>query len=329
MASFLANRRSFLIGAGGAALALAAPKGAAAQTFPEKPVRVVVPFPPGGALDALARIISQKMGEDLGQQFVIDNRPGATGHTGSEVVARSAPDGYTLLFTASSTQVVSPHMMRLNYNPLEELVPVGLAAVLDNIIVVHPSVPARTLPELIAHAKANPGRISFASTGVGSNLHLAGEMLNMMAGIEMVHVPYSSPQMMPDLLSGRVQLLVGNIPQVQQQIQTGSLRPIAATSARRLPAFPDLPTVAETLPGYEVIAWGMLMAPARTPAPVIATLNTALRQALDSPPVREAFARQQFEPRALTPEESLRFMREQSDNWARIIREARIPPISQ
>lgn len=325
MTSFKPSRRELIAIAGTMALASGA---ARAQAYPDRPVKVVVPFPPGGALDVLARIVSQKMGEELRQQFVIENRPGATGHVGSELVARAAADGYTLLFTASSTQVVSPHLMRLNYRPLEELVPVGLAAVLDNIIVVHPSLPAQSFAEFLTYARSNPNRITYASTGVGSNLHLAGEMLNIMGGIRMRHIPYSTPQMMPDLLSGRVQLLVGNIPQVAQHIRAGTLRPLAATSARRLAAYPDLPTVAETLPGYEVIAWGMLMAPSATPAPVIAQLNEALRRALASAEVRDAFSRQQFEPRALSPEESSAFMRDQSDRWARVIREANIPPVN-
>ncbi len=322
------GRRRIVVGLGAllGAVLLAGPAGA--QNYPDRPVKVVVPFPPGGALDVLARIVSEKMATELKQQFVIENRPGATGHVGSEVVARSTPDGYTLLFTASSTQVVSPHLMKLNYNPLEELVPVGLAATLDNIIVVHPSVPARSLQEFIAYAKDNPTRIAYASTGVGSNLHLAGEMLNIMASIKMRHIPYSTPQMMPDLLSGRVQLLVGNIPQVQQYIANGSLRAIAATSDKRLAKYPDLPTVAESLPGYHVIAWGMLMAPGKTPSPVLATLNAALQRALATPEVRDAFAKQQFDPAPMSAAQSLTFMREQSDRWGKVIREAKIEPIS-
>lgn len=331
MSDMISTRRKLMHA--GAALALAAivsaplASTASAQQYPTKPIKVVVPFPPGGALDVLTRIIAQKMSEDLKQQLVIENRPGATGHVGSEAVAKSTPDGYTLLFTASSTQVVSPLLMKLSYNPMEDLTPVGLAALVDNIIVVHPSLPVKSIPELVQYAKANPDKIAYASTGVGSNLHLAGEMLNVMAGIKMRHIPYSTPQMMPDLLSGRVQMLVGNIPQVAQYFADGKLRPLAATSLERLPEYPNLPTVNESLPGYQVIAWGMLMAPKATPKAIVDTLNGALGRALATAEVRAAFAKQNFKTAFLSPEKSLEFMRDQSGKWAKVIKEANIPPV--
>lgn len=318
-------RRAFALGA---VAVIVVPSAAYAQAFPDRPVRMVVPFPPGGALDVLGRQLAQKMSEDLGQQVVVENRPGATGHVGAESVARARPDGYTLLFTASSTQAVSPHLMKLTYRPIEDFAPISLAATVNNVVVVNPSVPANTMAELIAHAKANPDKLSYGSFGVGSNLHLAGEMLNLRAGIRMRHVPYTSPQLIPDLLAGRIQVHVANIPDVHQHIAEGKLRALAVTSPQRLPEYPNLPTVADTLPGYSVGAWGMLLAPAGTPREVVARLNASAVKSLNSAELRESFAKLRFAAAPMTPEQTTEFLKSESAKWAQVIKDANVPPIN-
>lgn len=322
------RRRALSIAVAAAPFAAAMPRAARAQAYPDRPIRMVVPFPPGGALDVLGRQLAQKMGEDLGQQMVVENRPGATGHVGGEFVARSKPDGYTLLFTASSTQAVSPHLMKLAYRPIEDFAPISLAATVNNVVVVTPSLPVNSMAELIAYAKSNPDRISYGSFGVGSNLHLAGEMLNQRAGTRMRHVPYTSPQLIPDLLAGRIQLHVANIPDVAQHIADGKLRPLAVTSAQKLPDYPNLPTVAETLPGYEVGAWGMLLAPAGTPNEIVARLNASTVKSLNSPELRESFAKLRFNAAPMSPERTAEFLRSESAKWGAVVKEAGVPPIN-
>jgi tripartite-type tricarboxylate transporter receptor subunit TctC len=237
-------RRGLL--AAGLALPFAAPGRVLAQgTYPDKPLKLVIPFAAGGAIDVLGRTFASRLSEELKQQIVVDNRAGATGHVGSEYVARSPADGYTLLFTPSSTQVVSPHVLNLRYKPMEDLVPVTLAATVPNLVVVNAALPATTLQEFIDYARARPGQLSYASWGIGSNLHLATELLSLQSGLKMVHVPYSAPTLVQDLVAGRVQFHIGNIVELESFIRTGQVRLLAVTGPERLPAFPNAPTVAE------------------------------------------------------------------------------------
>jgi tripartite-type tricarboxylate transporter receptor subunit TctC len=319
------NRRQWL----SLVATLLAAGGAWAQgTYPDRPIRMIVPFNAGGALDHLARILAPALSAELRQQVVVENRGGATGHVGGEFVSRAVPDGYTLLFTASSAQAVSHHLMKLNYRPMEELVPVALAATVNNVVVVHKDMPVNSMAELIAYAKANPNRISYGSTGMGSNLHLAGEMLAMMAGLQMVHVPYNGQALVTDLLSGRIQLHVGNIPEMEQHIKAGALKGLAVTSLQRLPEFPNLPPVADTLPGYAVGAWGMLMAPARTPPEILQRLNAACVRVLSTPEVREGFLKARFNPATLNLAQTREFLQTENARWERVVREARVPMLN-
>ncbi|MBL8378928.1 MAG: tripartite tricarboxylate transporter substrate binding protein [Burkholderiales bacterium] len=304
---------------------LAGPVVLAQGTYPDRPIRMVVPFPPGGALDVLGRQVADRMAKNMNAQFVIENRPGATGHVGGEAVAKAAADGYTMLFGASSTHAVSPNILKdLKYNPIEDFTPISLAATVHNVLVVHPSVPANNVREFIDYARANPGKLSFGSSGIGSNLHLAGELLKLLGKFDMVHVPYSSPQVIPDLLSGRIQVMVDNLPPVIQHIRAGKLKAIGVASPDPIPDLPGLPMVSETVPGFAVIAWGVMLAPKGTPRPIIARLNEEMKKAIESAEVREAFARLGFIPAWRTPEATLDFMRNESAKWKRVVNEANI-----
>lgn len=316
-----------LLMAGVLAVLLATPAWSQAN-YPERPIKLVIPFAAGGAVDVVGRILATALTGELGQQVVVENRTGATGHIGGEAVARAAPDGYTLLLTASSTQVVSSQLLKLGYRPMEDLAPVSLVTTVANVMVVNKDLPVKTVAELIAYAKANPGKLSYASHGLGSNSHLAGEMFASMAGVDMVHVPYSSPQMIPDLLAGRVQLLMGNITEVEQHTNAGALRTIAFTGPSRQADFPQVPTVAETLPGFAVGSWGMLMAPTRTPQPLIARLNAASGKVLARPEIREAFAKQRFVAAPLDIPQTREFLQVEARRWERVIRDAKVPMLN-
>ena len=295
-----------------------------AQRYPDKPVRVVVPFPSGGALDVLCRTATIKLSEMMGQQFVVENRPGATGHLGSEAVAKSKPDGYTLLCGASSTYVVSPHVMKINYDPLKDLTSIGMLAQAYNVLVVNPTVPARDLGEFIAYAKANPGKLSYGSYGIGSNIHLATELFKLMAGLDMVHVPYASPQVVPDLVTGRIQVMIANLPQVVEYVRGGKLRLLAIASPDRVPELPGVPNMQDTLPGFSVIAWGALFLPAGAPREIADTLSAELRKLLESPDVKATFAKSGFVPYSWSAEETNAFIRAEFARWGKVVKDANI-----
>lgn len=309
-----------------AALAAAAVPGIAlAQTWPGQPIHVVVPGPAGNALDALARLMCAAMAQSMKANFVIDNKPGASGHIGGEFVARAKPDGYTLVFGSSTTHVVSPHILTdIKYKPVEDFEPISLVAKLANVLVCTPDLPVKTIPELIAYAKANPGKLSFGSTGIGSNLHLGMELFEMMSGTEMQHVPYSSASLQLDLMAGRIQLLLDNMPVAVPNIRAGKVRALGVASLERQPELPDVPPIADTLPGFEVGAWGVLMAPKGTPRPIIETLNAAVRKALETPEVREGFLKQSFHPAPMTPEQTGTFLRAEYAKWEKVVRDAKI-----
>jgi tripartite-type tricarboxylate transporter receptor subunit TctC len=273
-------RRSFLhLAAGAAAAVPALSRIARAETYPARPVRVIVPFGSAGATDIVARLVGQWLSERLRQQFIIDNRPGAGSNIGTEAVIRSAPDGYTLLLVGPPAAINATLYEKLSFNFIRDIAPVAGIVRFPNVLVVNPSVPAATVPKLIAYAKANPGKINFASTGIGSSPHINGELFKMMAGVDMIHVPYrSAAAAMTDLLSGQMQLYLGTAATTIGYIKGGSLRALAVTTAARSQALPDIPAVAESLPGYEA-TYG-LGAPINTPVEIVAMLDQEINAAL-------------------------------------------------
>jgi tripartite-type tricarboxylate transporter receptor subunit TctC len=302
-------------------VAVLGPALAAAQGYPAKPVRVIVPFPPGGGSDILARAIAEKLTAGLGQQFLVDNRSGAGGTLGTELAARAPADGYTIIFSSSSALVIGPNLVRKPpYDPLRDFAPVILAASAPNVLVIHPSVPARSVKALVALAKRRPGELNFASNGVGTLSHLTIELFKLRGGVDMLHVPYKggSPAV-TDTVAGHTSALFAAFPTVAPQMRAGRLRALAVSGAKRAAAAPELPTVAETLPGFESSQWWAVLAPAGAPAAVVSRLNAALQKALTLPDVAKRFAVDAAEPIGGTPAECLAFMRTDHEKWARVI----------
>ena len=302
-----------------ACTALAA--GAFAQGYPTKPVKVVVPYPPGGPTDIVARVVSQKLSEQTGQQFLVENRPGAGGNIGAEAVAKAPADGYTLL-VATTAHAINPSLFKsLNYQLLKDFAPVSQLTSGPLVIVVNPALPAKNVAELIALAKAKPGTLSFASSGNGQSTHLSAELFSSMAGVKMNHVPYKgSAPALTDVMGGQAALMFDTMLSAMPHVKSGKLRALAVTSAKRSPAAPELPTVAETLPGYEAIAWNNLLAPVGTPKDVIAKLSVELKKVLDQPDVKDRFAAQGFAAAWTTPEASTAFMQSEVDKWAKVVK---------
>ena len=294
------------------------------QTYPSRPIRYIVPQAPGGSSDTLARIVTQRVSEGLGQQIVVDNRPGATGIIGTEVAARANPDGYTLLQVATSHATNPAALLKLPYDTVRDFAPVLLLSQQPNIWLVHPSVPVRNIKELIAYVKSKPREVNFASSGTGGSQHLAGELLKTMTGIEMTHIPYKgSPPALVDLLAGRVPLMSSTMPPALPHIKSGKVRAIAVTSAKRSPALPEVPTVAESgVPGYEAIAWQGLVAPAGTPKPVIARINAEFVKVLKQPEVTAKLNDQGFETVASTPEWFTQYIKSEIAKWSKVIKAA-------
>jgi tripartite-type tricarboxylate transporter receptor subunit TctC len=289
--------------------------------YPSKPVRVIVPFAPGGSNDIMARITAQKFTENLGQQFVVDNRAGASGIIGTDLAAKAAPDGYTLL-VMSLTLTVNPSLFRkLPYNTEKDLAPVTLIASAPLMLVVHPSIPAKSVKELIAYAKANPGKLNFGSGGTGATPHLAGEMLKMMAGLSMTHVPYKGGgPALADLVGGQIQLMLENIPSTSPFVKAGKLRALAITGLKRSALLPELPTLDEAgLKGYEIVG---LFVPSGTPQNIIAYLHDQTVKMLAQPDVKERFATLGAEGVGNTPEQFRTFVKAEIVKWARVVKEA-------
>ncbi len=299
-----------------------------AQQYPVKPVRIITTFPPGGPTDLVARAIGQKFAEAWGQQFVVDHRPGAGGIIGTEAAVRAAPDGYTLLLGTSSGLSINPALIeKLPYNPWRDLAPISLLVVNPQLLFVHPSMPVRSVKDLIALAKARPGQINYASVGQGSPNHMGMEMLKAMARIDMVHIPYKgSAPAVTDIIAGHVSLMFNSMPSVLPLVSAGRLRALAVGSAKRSPAVPDIPSVAETVPGFDYVTWYGLFAPAATPRDIVTKLNAELMKMLSDPELAQRFASQGAEPRGTTPEELGRYMRSEYERWRKIIREAGIKP---
>lgn len=296
---------------------------AAAQDYPARPVRIVVPAATG-TVDILARTVAQKLSEGLGQNVVVENRPGASTNLGTELVARAKPDGYTLLMNGLPLATNPILFEKLPFDPQKDLAPISLVASAANVLVVHPDVPARSVAELVALAKAQPGTLNFGIPAVGSTGHLAGEMFNALAGVKMTAVAYkgSGPALI-DLLAGTIQMTFDNIPAALPHIKAGKLRPLGVTSATRAAQLPDVPTIAEAgLPGYEMTGWFGLLAPAGTPREVIIRLNAETVKALGTPELRERFATLGFGPLGGTPEAFAAYIRSEADRLGQVIRAA-------
>jgi tripartite-type tricarboxylate transporter receptor subunit TctC len=297
-----------------------------AQQYPLRPIRYIVPQAPGGSSDTLARVITQRVGESLRRQLVIDNRPGATGVIGAELVSKATPDGYTLLQAATSHATNPAMHAKLPYDSIRDFAPIALLSQQPNVFVVHPSLPVRTIKELIEYVKSKRGQINYASSGTGGSQHLAGELLKSMTGIEMTHVPYKgSPPALVDLLAGRVPVMSSTMPPVLPHIRTGKVRALAVTSTKRSAALPEVPTVGESgVPGYEAIAWQGLLAPSGTPKDIIAKLNAAFVKVLGQSDIVSKLSEQGFEVVASTPEWFSEYIRSEIAKWTRVIRAAGI-----
>ncbi len=315
-------RRSFLIIAGFAALALCGASNiAAAADYPTRPVRWVVGYPPGGATDIMARLIGHRLSEKLGQQFVIENKPGAGNNIGTEQVINSPPDGYTVLLVNPANAINASLYAKLNFNFIRDIAPVAGIARVPNVMTVHPSVPAKNVAEFIAYAKANPGKINMASSGNGTSVHLSGEMFKAMAGVEMQHVPYrGSAPAMTDMLAGQVQVIFDNMPSVLQHIKAGSLRALAVTTAARSPELPDVPTVAETVKDYEASAWFGMGAPKGTPPEVIAALNKAINEILVEPAIQKRLSELGGVAIVTTPQGFGEVVQAETEKWEKVVK---------
>ncbi len=294
--------------------------------YPLKAIRLVLPFPPGGGTDALARIIAPRLAESMGQPFVIDNRAGAAGNIANEIVARAAPDGYTLLMGFSTTLTVNPQLYKLSFDVRKDLAPITQLATAQYFLVLHPSVQASSLKEFIALAKAHPRQLNFSSSGVGSPLHLAAELFSQRAGIELVHVAYKGGgPAAAAVLAGEVQVLFGSVASTIGHIKAGRLRALAVTGAKRSSLMPELPTIEESgFPGFRVTAWDSVLAPGGTPRPVIEQLNRAIVGVIRMPDVQKAFTNIGYEPTGTTPAELERIIESETALWAEVIKAANI-----
>jgi tripartite-type tricarboxylate transporter receptor subunit TctC len=294
-----------------------------AASYPAKPIRLVVPFPAGGTTDILARAVAQKLSEAWGQQVIVDNRPGAGGNIGSDLVAKSAPDGYTLLMGTVGTHAINPSLYaKMPYDHVKDFAPVILVAGVPNVLVVNPSLPVHSVQELIAYAKANPGKLNFASSGNGTSIHLSGELFKTMTGVQMTHIPYKgSAPALTDLVGGQVELMFDNLPSSLPFIKAGRLRALAVTSGTRAAALPDLPTLAESgLAGFEASSWFGVLAPAGTPRDIVAKLNGAIATWLASPEAREKLSSQGAIAAGGTPDAFARHIAAETVKWAKVVK---------
>ena len=317
---FPSRRR--LLAAAGAALCLTVPTFAQAQAYPTKPVKLVVPYPPGGPTDIVARLVAQKLSDAMGQQFIIDNRPGAGGNPGAELVARSPADGYTLV-VATTAHAINPSLFKnLGYSLSKDFAPVSQLTSGPLVIVANPSLPANNVAELIALAKSKPGELNFASSGNGQSTHLSAELFAAMAGVKMNHIPYKgSAPALTDTMGGQTQLMFDTMLSAMPHVKAGKLKALAVTSPTRSPVAPDVRTVAESgLPGYEAIAWNGLLAPAGTPPEVLARLSAELKKVLAAPDVKDKFEAQGFAASWNSPEDFGRFMSAEVEKWAKVVK---------
>ena len=322
------SRRDLVVLAAMAALGtvLSLPGSAAAQSvYPGKPITIIVPFPPGGTTDILARIVGQAMSVEFGQPVTIDNRAGAGGNIGGQIAAKAAPDGYTLFMGTVGTQAINASLYKkLPFDPIKDFAPLTRVANVPNLLVANPAQPFKTVAELIAYARANPDAINFASSGNGTSIHLSGELFKSMAKVQMVHVPYrGSAPAVTDLLGNQVGIMFDNMPSVIQHVRAGKLRAIAVTTAKRSPELPEVPTIAESgLPGYEATSWFGLFAPAGTPPAVINKLNAAIVKLLAQADIRKKIGDQGAEVYSETPEQFATFIQAEGIKWAKVVRES-------
>jgi tripartite-type tricarboxylate transporter receptor subunit TctC len=320
-------RRRFLHLAAGAAALPVLSRVAWAQTYPSKPVRLIVGFTPAGSFDITARLIGQWLSERLGQQFVIENRPGAAGNIATEAVVKAPADGYTVLLCGIPHAISATLYDKLNYDFARDIAPVAAVSRAPNVMVVHPSVPANTVPEFIAYAKANPGKVNMASSGVGTSLHLSGELFKVMTGVNMQHVPYrGSAPMLTDLLAGQVQVSFDNLQSSVPHIKAGKLRALAVTTATRSEALPDLPTVADFVPGYEASTWNGLCAPKNTPAEIVDRLNREINAGLADPKLKARLADAGASALSGSPADYGKLFADETEKWGKVIRAANIKP---
>lgn len=316
-------RRLYAAALAGTLLAL--PLAAVAQAWPAKPVRLVVPFPPGGATDLLARQLGQRLGDAWGQPLLVENRGGASGAIATEHVARQPGDGYTLLFATASTHAINPAVSKVPFHPIKDFTPVVNVAAAPLGLVVHPSLPVRSVKELVALLRARPGQLDMASFGTGTGSHLAGELFKVMAKVDMVHVPYKGgAAAMTDLLGGHVTLLFDTLSNTLAHAQSGKLRLLASTGPARVATMPSLPTIAESLPGYEAMTWFGVLGPAGMPRAVVARVNGDVAKVLQVNEVRASLAAQGFEPAAGTPEAFAAQIQSDLAKWARLVADAKI-----
>jgi tripartite-type tricarboxylate transporter receptor subunit TctC len=317
------RRRRAALALAALAVGLAVAPAAFADGYPARPVKLVVPFPPGGPLDATGRLIAEKLTAAWGESVVVENRPGAGGNIGADLVAKSAPDGYTILLGALSTHAVNPSLYaKMPYDAVKDFAPITLLAVTPNVLVVNPALPVKSVKELVAYAKANPGKLSFASGSNGSAGHLAGELFKTDTGTDIVHIPYKgAAPAMQALLAGDVQFMFDNLASAMAQVKAGKVRALAVTTAERSPLVPDLPTMAEAgLPGFDISTWYGLLAPAATPKDVIAKWNAEVTRILNTPEVRERLAAQGAVATPTTPEQFAAFIGREIPKYAKIVK---------
>jgi len=314
-------RRNFLHLAAGAAALPAVSRIAWAQTYPSRPVRIIVGFAPAGGTDIVARLIGQWLSERLGQQFVIENRPGGSGNVGVEAAVRAPPDGYTLLLVSAPNAINATLYGKLNFNFIRDIAPVAGIGAVPNLIVVHPSVPAKTVSELIVYAKANPGKVNTASGGIGTPQHVAGELFKMMTGTNIVDVLYrGTAPAFSDLLGGRVQMMFATMPSSIEYVRAGKIRPLAVTTATRLALLPDIPTVSETVPGFEARSWYGIGAPKNTPAEIVDRLNKEINAALSDPKMLARLSELEASPIAGSPADFGKLIAEETEKWGKVVK---------
>ena len=320
-------RRNFLHLAAGAAALPVVPRFAWAQTYPSRPVRIIVPAPAGGGYDFAARLMSQFLSGRLATSFIVDNRPGAGTNVGTETVVRAPPDGYTLLLVAAANAINATLYQKLDFNFIRDIAPVATIAGAPNVMVVHPSVPARTVPEFIAYAKANPGKLNMASAGNGTTPHVAGELFKMMTGVDMLHVPYrGGGPALTDLLGGQVQVYFGPMPPSIEHIRSGKLRALAVTSAGRSQALPDIVAMSDFVPGYEASQWYGIGVPKNTPSEIIDKLNKEINAGLADPNMKARLADFGGAPLVSSPADFGKLIGDETEKWAKVIKFAGIKP---
>ena len=308
------------------AMVLLAPVVMAQQAYPNKPVRIIVPYPPGGTADIIGRTIAEKLGVLWGQSVIVENRAGAGGTIGVDAVAKAAPDGYTMVLGVTGPLTIAPSInAQLAYDPLRDLVPITLVAAVPSLIAIHPSVPARDLKELIALAKSQPGKLTFASAGTGTSVHIAGELFKSMAGVDIIHVPYKGgAPALNDLLGGQVSMIIENMPQLLPQVRAGKIRALAVTSQQRSPTLADLPAVAEILPGYVATTWFGLLAPAKTPQEIVRKVQSDVAKIGMLPDVKERFTGLGADVIASTPEAFAKHLQSELVRFSKVIKDANI-----